>query len=123
LEKDIMKGPINVSKAERIGAVVGKAVGTAVGVAIVKTVAASKVVAKTVTRIVTSDEAAATGKVVLVPVAGGVGGMVVYKVIGGVGFATGGTAYGITLAPMILIGATVVLTGYGVYWIGTQIGS
>ncbi|MCB7129067.1 MAG: hypothetical protein J3T61_05980 [Candidatus Brocadiales bacterium] len=58
-------------------------------------------------------------------VTGGIGaaaGAGTYGVIGGVGVAAGGTAVGITLGPFIAIGAGVGLAGYGIYWLGKQIG-
>ncbi len=61
-------------------------------------------------------KAAATG-------AAGAGvGAVVYGTIGGVGIAATGTAVGITLGPFIVIGAGIGLAGYGVYWLGKQVG-
>ena len=42
--------------------------------------------------------------------------------IGGIGVAATGTAVGITLGPFIAIGAGVGLTGYGLYWLGKQMG-
>jgi hypothetical protein len=54
--------------------------------------------------------------------AGGAAGAVTYATIGGLGLAVGGTAVGITLGPFICIGAGLGLTGYGVYWLGKQIG-
>ncbi len=57
--------------------------------------------------------------------AGGIGaaaGAGAYATIGGMGLAVGGTAVGITLGPFVAIGAGVGLTGYGVYWLGKQIG-
>lgn len=54
---------------------------------------------------------------------GAVTGAGIYGVIGGVGVATGGTAIGITAGPFIAIGAGIALAGYGMYWLGTQIGS
>jgi hypothetical protein len=45
-----------------------------------------------------------------------------YGLIGGVGVAATGTAVGITLGPFIAIGAGVGLAGYGVYWLGKQVG-
>ena len=53
---------------------------------------------------------------------GAAAGAGVYAVIGGIGVAAGGTAVGITLGPFIAIGAGVGLAGYGVYWLGKQIG-
>jgi hypothetical protein len=38
------------------------------------------------------------------------------------GIAATGTAVGITLGPLMTIGAGVGLTGYGIYWLGKQIG-
>ncbi len=54
---------------------------------------------------------------------GGAGiGAGTYGIIGGVGVAASGTAVGITLVPFIAIGAGVGLTGYGIYWLGKQVG-
>ena len=55
-------------------------------------------------------------------VAGAAVGAGAYGVIGGVGVAATGTAVGVTLGPFIAIGAGVGLTGYGLYWLGKQIG-
>jgi len=49
-------------------------------------------------------------------------GAAVYTTIGGVGVAATGTAVGITLGPFIAIGAGAGLAGYGVYWLGKQVG-
>ena len=49
-------------------------------------------------------------------------GAATYGAIGGVGIAATGTAVGVTLGPFIAIGAGVGLAGYGVYWLGKQIG-
>ena len=54
---------------------------------------------------------------------GAVTGAGVYGVVGGVGVAAGGTAIGITAGPFIAIGAGLALAGYGMYWLGTQVGS
>lgn len=54
--------------------------------------------------------------------AGAAAGAAVHVTIGGVGVAATGTAVGITLGPFIAIGAGVGLAGYGVYWLGKQIG-
>ena len=54
-------------------------------------------------------------------VGAGVGG-VVYGTIGGVGLAATGTAVGVTLGPFIAIGAGVSAAGYGLYWLGKQVG-
>lgn len=54
---------------------------------------------------------------------GAAGGTGVYGIIGGVGVAATGTAVGITLGPFIAIGAGIGLTGYGIYWLGKQVGS
>ena len=43
-------------------------------------------------------------------------------VIGGVGVAAAGSAVGMTLGPFIAIGVGIGLTGYGMYWLGKQIG-
>ena len=61
-------------------------------------------------------KAAATG------VVGGAVGAGTYAIIGGIGVAVGGTAVGITLGPFIAIGSGLGLVGYGVYWLGKQIG-
>lgn len=53
---------------------------------------------------------------------GGAVGAGIYGIIGGVGVTAIGTGVGITLAPFIAIGASVGFTGYGVYWLGRQIG-
>ena len=53
---------------------------------------------------------------------GAAAGAGTYGVIGGVGVAAVGTAVGITLGPFIAIGAGVGATGYGIYWLGKQIG-
>ena len=55
-------------------------------------------------------------------VAGGAVGAGIYATTGGVGLAVGGTAIGVTLGPFVAIGAGVALTGYGIYWLGKQIG-
>ena len=58
-------------------------------------------------------------------VAAGVGaaaGAATYGAIGGVGIAATGTAVGVTLGPFIAIGAGIGLAGYGVYWLGKQVG-
>jgi len=49
-------------------------------------------------------------------------GAALYAAIGGIGLAATGTAVGITLGPFIAIGVGVGLTGYGLYWLGKQIG-
>lgn len=49
-------------------------------------------------------------------------GAATYATIGGVGVAATGTAVGITLGPFIAIGAGIGLTGYGIYWLGKQVG-
>jgi hypothetical protein len=54
--------------------------------------------------------------------AGGVAGASIYGVIGGIGVAAGGTAVGISLGPFIAIGSGVGLAGYGIYWLGKQVG-
>ena len=53
---------------------------------------------------------------------GGAAGAGIYGIIGGVGVAATGTAVGITLGPFITIGAGVGLAGYGLYWLGKQVG-
>ena len=55
-------------------------------------------------------------------VAGGAAGAGIYATIGGVGVAATGTAVGITLGPFIAIGTGVGLVGYGLYWLGKQVG-
>ncbi len=45
-----------------------------------------------------------------------------YAAAGGVGVAGLGGAIGITLGPFIAIGAGVGLAGYGVYWLGKEVG-
>jgi hypothetical protein len=55
-------------------------------------------------------------------VGGAAAGAATYGIIGGIGVAAGGTAVGITLGPFICIGAGLGLTGYGIYWLGKQIG-
>ncbi len=45
-----------------------------------------------------------------------------YGAIGGIGVAATGTAVGITLGPFIAIGAGLGAAGYGVYWLGKQVG-
>jgi len=55
-------------------------------------------------------------------VAGAGAGALTYGTIGGVGIAATGTAVGITLGPFIAIGAGIGLTGYGIYWLGKQVG-
>lgn len=49
-------------------------------------------------------------------------GAATYGTIGGIGVAATGTAIGITLGPFIAIGAGIGLTGYGLYWLGKQVG-
>jgi hypothetical protein len=61
-------------------------------------------------------------KAVGTAVAGGAAGAATYGVIGGIGVAAAGTAVGITLGPLVCIGAGVGLAGYGLYWLGKQIG-
>jgi len=55
-------------------------------------------------------------------VVGAGAGAATYSTFGGVGIAATGTAVGITLGPFIAIGAGVGLTGYGIYWLGKQMG-
>ena len=55
-------------------------------------------------------------------VAGSLVGAGTFATFGGIGVAAGGTAVGITLGPFIAIGAGLGLAGYGVYWLGKQIG-
>ena len=45
-----------------------------------------------------------------------------YATIGGIGIAAGGTAVGVTLGPFIAIGAGIGSVGYGLYWLGKQVG-
>src|ERR1051326_8813837 len=54
--------------------------------------------------------------------AGGAAGAATYGVIGGVGSAAAGTAVGVTLGLLVCIGAGLGLTGYGLFWLGKQIG-
>ena len=54
--------------------------------------------------------------------AGAAAGAGTYAVIGGVGVVAAGTGVGITLGPFIAIGAGIGLAGYGIYWLGKQIG-
>ena len=56
-------------------------------------------------------------------VAGAVAGAGIYATIGGVGLAVGGTAVGVTLGPFVAIGTGLGLTGYGIYWLGKQVGA
>ena len=49
-------------------------------------------------------------------------GATLYSVIGGVGVAVGGTAVGLTAGPFIAIGAGIGTLGYGVYWLGKEVG-
>jgi hypothetical protein len=53
--------------------------------------------------------------------AGAAVGAGTYAVIGGVGVVAAGEV-GITLGPFIAIGAGIGLAGYGIYWLGKQIG-
>ena len=53
---------------------------------------------------------------------GGACGAGLYGAIGGVGLTAVGTGVGITLAPFIAIGAGVGATGYGLVWLGKQLG-
>jgi len=56
-------------------------------------------------------------------VAAGAGvGAAVYTAVGGIGVAAGGTAVGITLGPFLLIGSGLGAVGYGLYWLGKQMG-
>lgn len=55
--------------------------------------------------------------------AGGAAGAGIYAAIGGIGLAATGTAIGITLGPFIAIGGAAGLGGYGLYWLGKQIGA
>jgi len=50
--------------------------------------------------------------------AGGVAGGSLYTVVGGVGVTLAGGAAGITLLPMIAIGAGLGAAGYGLYRLG-----
>lgn len=54
--------------------------------------------------------------------AGAVVGAGVYSIVGGVGSALGGTALSVTVGPFIAIGAGLGAAGYGVYWLGKQVG-
>jgi hypothetical protein len=54
---------------------------------------------------------------------GAAAGATTYGVIGGIGVAVSGTAVGVTLGPFICIGAGIGLTGYGLVWLGKQLGS
>jgi hypothetical protein len=54
--------------------------------------------------------------------AGGCAGAATYGIIGGVGLTAVGTGVGITLAPFVAIGAGLGAAGYGVYWLGKQMG-
>lgn len=54
---------------------------------------------------------------------GAAAGATVYGIIsGGVGLALTGTAMGITLGPFIAIGAGAGVLGYGLYWLGKEVG-
>lgn len=55
-------------------------------------------------------------------VVGAGAGAATYGVIGGVGIAVSGTAVGITIGPFVAIGAGLGLAGYGLYWLGKQVG-
>ena len=61
-------------------------------------------------------------KAVATTAVGAGAGAATYGIIGGVGVAATGTAVGVTLAPFIAIGAGVGLVGYGLYWLGKQVG-
>ena len=78
-------------------------------------------------RIGRSDSVNTTGKEVLKTVGssaiGGTAGAAIYSVIGGVGITAVGTGVGITLAPFVAIGAGLGAAGYGVFWLGKQIGN
>jgi threonine/homoserine/homoserine lactone efflux protein len=50
-------------------------------------------------------------------------GVGVHSTIGGVGVAATGTAFGMTLIPLMLTGATVALTAYGIYSLGKKRGN
>jgi hypothetical protein len=67
-----------------------------------------------------------TGKEVLkttgTSVLGGACGAGLYALIGGVGVTAVGTGIGITLGPFIAIGAGIGGAGYGLVWLGKQIG-
>ena len=54
--------------------------------------------------------------------AGAIAGAVAFKAVGGIGVAAGGTAFGLTVGPFIAIGAGVGAVGYGLYWLGKQVG-
>lgn len=45
-----------------------------------------------------------------------------YSVIGGIGIAVGGTAIGVTVGPFIAIGTGIGTIGYGLYWLGKEVG-
>ena len=49
-------------------------------------------------------------------------GAVTSSIIGGMGLAVGGTAVGITLAPLMAIGGGIGLAGFGLYKLGKAIG-
>ena len=59
-------------------------------------------------------------KVTIAGTAGAGVGVAIYATIGGVGVAATGTAFGITLGPLIAIGAVVGLMAYGLYWLGKK---
>jgi len=54
--------------------------------------------------------------------AGAITGALAFKTIGGVGVAAGGAAFGLTVGPFVAIGAGVGAAGYGLYWLGKQVG-
>src|SRR5437870_5155751 len=57
-------------------------------------------------------------------VAAGAGvGAAIYGAVGGIGLAAGGAAVGITLGPFLLIGGGLGAAGYGLHWLGKQVGA
>jgi hypothetical protein len=55
-------------------------------------------------------------------VVGGTVGAGVSSAIGGMGLVALGGGIGITMAPVVCIGAGVGLAGYGCFWLGKQVG-
>lgn len=53
---------------------------------------------------------------------GAAAGAGVNVAIGGIGVAAAGGAIGVTLAPMAVVGAGVAAAGYGLYWLGKEVG-
>ena len=51
---------------------------------------------------------------------GGATGAGLYATLGGMGLTAGGGAVAITLLPMVLIGAGLFGTAYGLYWLGKR---